>query len=254
MSKPATPAEFDPARFPRKLNLGCGGDIRSGYLNVDMNAWGGPDLVADIRKLDFLPSQGYEEIVAQDVLEHLPRSDTLRVLMQWNRPLRPGGRLVLRLPSVLGVADLLRQPAHQTPEMHEELMQALFGSQAYTGDFHYTSFTEVLLRHYLAEAGFRVTSLTLALGWLFDVVAEKVAHLEECPLPDFSDLESIAGDEAFVDACYRRILRREPDPGGRDYYLNGLKSGMTRGVTISAILAGPEYRELLRNDAARKSR
>ncbi len=32
-------------------------------------------------------------------------------------------------------------------------------------------------------------------------------------------------NEAFVNAAYRIIVRREPDPYGRDYYLSRLKSG-----------------------------
>lgn len=89
----ATPETFEPARFARKLNLGCGFDLREGYLNVDMNVWHKPDLLADVRKLGFLPAQYYEEILAQDVLEHLPRTETLRVLAHWNRPLKMGGKL-----------------------------------------------------------------------------------------------------------------------------------------------------------------
>ena len=38
--------EFDPAKFPRRLNLGCGFDVRPGYLNVDLHAWHKPDLLA----------------------------------------------------------------------------------------------------------------------------------------------------------------------------------------------------------------
>ncbi|RYF60885.1 MAG: hypothetical protein EOO27_04180 [Comamonadaceae bacterium] len=55
------------------MNLGCGFDIRTGYLNVDMHDRQGPDLVADVTSLGMLPSEGFTEIVAQDVLEHVER-------------------------------------------------------------------------------------------------------------------------------------------------------------------------------------
>ncbi len=57
---------------PDRLNLGCGWDLREGYLNVDVHDFHKPDLVADVTKLDMLPSGRYREIIAQDVLEHLP--------------------------------------------------------------------------------------------------------------------------------------------------------------------------------------
>lgn len=236
---------FDPSRFPRRLNLGCGSDYRAGYLNIDLNAWYRCDLVADIRKLDFLPSQYYEELVAQDVLEHLPRTETLRTLVNWNRVVRTGGTLMLRVPSILGIAKQLGSAENQTPAAQEELIQCLFGTQAYTGDFHFTSFTEVLLEHYLARAGFKLRKLDLLHGWVFDAWSEKVSHIES-PLPgDHARLLAIADDEAFIQACYLEILQREADPGGLDFYLNGLRGGnMARQVVIDSMLGGPERRAL----------
>ena len=51
--------------LPTKLNLGCGFDKRPGYLNVDFQAFHSPDLVADIRNLDTLPSDTFEEILGR---------------------------------------------------------------------------------------------------------------------------------------------------------------------------------------------
>ncbi len=238
----ATPETFDPAHFPRKLNLGCGFDHRQGYVNVDMNTWHKPDLLADVRKLGFLPAQYYDEILAQDVLEHLPRTGTLLTLAHWNRLLKMGGRISLRVPSVLGIAELLKQPNHQNPAKQEELIQCLFGTQAYTGDFHFTSFTQVLLEHYLQSAGFKPLKVDLMHGWLFDATAEKVAHIDAPPVRDFVELLGIDDDDAFVRACYREILRRTEDPGGFDFYRSSLRAGsMTRQVVIDIMIGSTEY-------------
>jgi predicted SAM-dependent methyltransferase len=240
---PISTDTFDPEQHPRKLNLGCGNDIRPGYLNIDVNAFQGPDLVADVSDPAFLPSEYYEEIVAQDVLEHLPRTDTLSVLQRWNRVLLPGGRLILRVPSIEALAALLQRPENASPARQEELIQCLFGTQAYTGDFHYTSFTRILLRHYLEQAGFELESLEVTSGWLFDATARKAGHLAAPTSPDFAELLSIPGDEAFLHACYREILGREADAGGMAYWQQGLAGGgMVRDNVVKAMLSSDEHR------------
>lgn len=155
--------------WPTKLNLGCGWDKRDGYLNVDLHDFHNPDLVADIRHLAMLPSGYFDEIVAQDVLEHLSRADAPPALAEWARLLRLGGELVVRVPNLIGLLRLMERAA--TVEEQVALVQCLFGTQAYNGDYHVNGYTELLLRDALREAGFAVASLQPFDEWLFDVVA-----------------------------------------------------------------------------------
>jgi predicted SAM-dependent methyltransferase len=170
---------FDPAKFPKRVNLGCGFDHRPGFLNVDIHDFHDPDLLADVTQLDMLPSGQYEEVVAQDVLEHLPRTSTVEVLKEWSRLLREGGLLHLRVPSVIDLAEMMKKPEHQEIAQQELFVQCLFGTQAYTEDTHFTTFTEPLLRHYLAEASLAVKSWGMRDGWLFEVDAIKVAEIPQ---------------------------------------------------------------------------
>jgi SAM-dependent methyltransferase len=165
------PALPDP--LPRRLNLGCGWDRRAGYLNVDFMAFHDPDLVADVRLLPMLPDGWFEEVVAQDVLEHLPRADALPALQEWARLLQPGGRLVLRVPDLIGLLGLfLRDHDART---HGELLVLVYGTQAYDGDFHHNSYTEPVLRQQLHDTGFTRVQVERRDEWLFDVVAERAA-------------------------------------------------------------------------------
>lgn len=173
---------FNPEQHPRRINLGCGWDRREGYLNIDFKDFHQPDLLADVRDLHMLPSEFYDEIVAQDILEHLPRTTVLPTLGEWSRLLVTGGRLILRVPDVIGLANLLSQ--RRTLEEQETLLQNLYGTQAYTGDFHHFGFTELVLRHYLWSAGLECAELAHHDGWLFDVVAVRVPH----PTMDLGDL------------------------------------------------------------------
>ncbi|MBD1935682.1 methyltransferase domain-containing protein [Trichocoleus sp. FACHB-69] len=166
-------SEFDHSKYPRKLNLGCGFDIRPDYINVDFQDFHKPDLVSDIRKLDILPSDYYEEIVAQDCLEHFPRCDTEPALAEWSRLLKSGGILKLRVPNLIGLLELFLWEEKQSIEDQKTLVQCLFGTQAYEGDWHLTGFTQLLLEHYLEQAGFSKIKIQSKDHWLFDVVCEK---------------------------------------------------------------------------------
>ena len=236
---------FDPRKFPRRLNLGCGFDLRPGYLNVDFQAFHKPDLVADVRKLDFLPAGYYEEILAQDVLEHLPRTSTSGTLVRWNRLLAQGGLLHLRVPSAMSILKLLASRENQSFARQEELIQLLFGTQAYSGDFHFTSFTEVLLRHYLQKTGFEVVAISLSDPGNLDATGRKVRSVSARDVGDYSDLLDIEGDEAFVRECYLVILRRPGDAAGAHFWLSSLtEKKIERHGVIGAMVHSDEFKAL----------
>lgn len=156
---------------PAHLNLGCGYDHREGYLNVDFLERHQPDLLADVRELSMLPPEHYESILAIDVLEHLPRSDTDRCLAEWHRLLAPGGRLQLQVPDVRACGRQLLDT--DSAGDHERIIHQLWGTQAYSGDFHLAGFTDVLLIDVLAQAGFRVVDLWAKDGWMLVAEAER---------------------------------------------------------------------------------
>ncbi|MCU1353737.1 MAG: hypothetical protein JWM05_2946 [Acidimicrobiales bacterium] len=167
---------YDPERHPRRLNLGCGFDHREGHLNVDFQEFHEPDLVADVRDLSMLPSGAFDEILAQDVLEHLPRSDTATALAEWARLLRPGGLLHLQMPDVTACGRFLVD--HDDTAEHEQLISQLFGTQGYTGDFHLAGFTDLTLVEVLRRAGFHRTELGTRDGWMLTSTSQRCADGE----------------------------------------------------------------------------
>lgn len=230
------------SRDLKKLNLGCGLDKRDGYLNVDINSSHNPDVTSDVLKLDFLPKKFYEEIIAHDVLEHLQRTSTRRALLHWASLLQLGGKLSLRVPSVLLIAKALNDPNNQTLELQELWIQSLFGTQAYSGDFHFTTFTEVILRSYLSQTGFQVTKFAIQDGWIFDVLSTKTNEVTANEIDDFSELlEKSFSDEEFIEDCYAVILNRAPDSEGLHFYTNQLKTNvMSRDQVISVFTSSNE--------------
>lgn len=167
---------FNFENYPNRLNLGCGFDYREGYLNVDMYDRHNPDLAADVTSLEMLPSSYYQEIIAQDVLEHIRRDQTDAVLQEWHRLLLPRGKLFLRVPNILGIAELFHHPDYQNFDKQKEIVQCLFGTQAYTGDYHLTAFTPHILAHYLDSNGFVCVSMEPKDIWLLEVWATKTGQ------------------------------------------------------------------------------
>lgn len=192
-------ATAKPTIMSRMLNIGCGYDKRPGYLNIDMDPACEPDFLVNADNADDLPTDYFHKVLAKDVLEHIPRTETLSALLQWARYLQLGGRLELQTSSIYGVVDMMR--ARETFEYHYGMTVCMFGSQAHPGDFHYTGFTVQTLRVHLLAAGFIPISIKLDEGWLF--------HVQAMKYEDWTT-EPAEGDKiAFL--C-DRALGRAPDP------------------------------------------
>lgn len=80
----------------QKLNLGCGTQIKAGWVNLDISALPGVDVVHDIEKLPLPFADGqFDEILCQDVLEHV---EYIPILRDLHRIMKSGGRLSIRVP------------------------------------------------------------------------------------------------------------------------------------------------------------
>ncbi|HYM33214.1 MAG TPA: hypothetical protein VEU47_18085 [Candidatus Cybelea sp.] len=109
--------------FPSRINLGSGKDYRPGYLNIDVLPEVGADLEIDLSRPMALPltvrSRSYgefvlnpgtfEEIVANDVLEHVPDLSTL--VTQCLSLLKLGGKFRIQVPYDLSLGAW-QDPTH----------------------------------------------------------------------------------------------------------------------------------------------
>lgn len=80
----------------KKLNLGCGHDVRQGWINLDIASLPGVDVVHDISSIPLpFSNEDFDHILCLDVLEHL---EYIPVLEDLHRILKPGGTIRIQVP------------------------------------------------------------------------------------------------------------------------------------------------------------
>lgn len=140
----------------RRLNLGCGRDLRPGYLNVDAAAEVRPDLVWDLDRTPYpLPANHYDEILARDVVEHL--GSVPAFVEEAYRLLRPGGELEITTPH-FSSANSYRDPTHRWHLGYFSFDYFLEGHPL----VHYSSARFEIVRRELA---FHPTRANRIVGW-----------------------------------------------------------------------------------------
>lgn len=135
-----------------RLNLGAGDDRREGYLNVDLRVETA-DLVADVRALPFAAGSA-DELLAHDVLEHFWRDSVPALLGEWQRVLRTGGLLRVRVPNLPALAALL------DTDQHDQVVENIYGGHRWgpegAYDTHHWGWSRTSLVRELDRAGFDV--------------------------------------------------------------------------------------------------
>lgn len=139
-----------------RINLGCGGDILDGWINIDLYPRSEKVIAADIRKLPFLPGS-IEEIRAIDVLEHIPNRDVPPTLTHWFALLEHGGTVSVRCPDCFKQCECLIQGTW-TPAVWAHMV---FGGQDSEGNFHKSGFTPEYLDELFQSAGFQIVNSRL---------------------------------------------------------------------------------------------
>lgn len=138
-----------------RLHLGCGKKKWDGFINVDL--FGAYDVQADLKSLPF-PDNYADEIVSIHVFEHFYRWEAQGVLDEWERVLKPGGRVVLELPCMNKVMHYISQCLQsKEPFLVRKSWFALWGDPNYRSVemTHKWGYTKEELTELLQDAGFR---------------------------------------------------------------------------------------------------
>lgn len=94
----------------KKLNLGCGTDIREDWVNLDIAALEGVDVIHDINKLPLpFENEEFDRILCNNILEHVEYVPLLREL---HRILKRGGVLEICVPHFTSQDNFI-DPTHR---------------------------------------------------------------------------------------------------------------------------------------------
>jgi glycosyltransferase involved in cell wall biosynthesis len=121
---------------------------RQGFINTDFRTTSQVDLVADVKIIPFKHSS-IDEIYAANLVEHFPRNEIQKVLLEWWRALKHGGWADIMVPDLEGTLDNWRQMPF------DRVLDSLYGAQKFKGDYHYNGLTPRTIKKLLLNSGFK---------------------------------------------------------------------------------------------------
>lgn len=173
-----------------KLNLGCGRDHLTGWINADIDPRVSPEIILDLtHNLPFKPNS-VSLIRLQDVLEHLTKESAEALLRECHRILTPSGTLELRLPNIYAIID-------QFSGDEAVMMEFIYGNTRENGVWgaHKYGYTPDLITQTLKRTGFsspdmstHTTNFHLTASKVLDPVTPKLLVFQQSP--DWGGAES----------------------------------------------------------------
>lgn len=144
---------------PLRLHLGCGQHYLEGYVNIDYPPEAHnvmsvrADVYADLLELSF-PFESVDEIRLHHVFEHFNRITALGLLIRWYKWLKPGGKIHIETPDLLGSARTMLSEASLKVKMG--VARHLAGDQAAQWGYHIDHWFPERFRHTFEALGFNV--------------------------------------------------------------------------------------------------
>jgi len=154
MSGKGTPEKVDMIKNRNngqiKLNLGCGGDIKDGYINIDLYN-DKANIKSNVNKLNYA-DRSVDEIYSSHVIEHFHFREGRDVLKEWYRVLKDGGIMYIETPDF---ANSCKRFYEANEDMRYSLYSHFFSEAWDEGQQHLFLYTESELKKGMSEAGFK---------------------------------------------------------------------------------------------------
>ena len=191
MSTEQTQTEKEPQpESVRRLNWGCGEWVQADWINADIKADAGVDIVGDIRDGLPLETDSLDYAVSIHSLPEIPFTELVPALVELRRVLKPGGVLRIALPDLDKGIDAYQRndPSYfRVPDKDAKSVGAKFVTQMVWYGYSRSLFTHEFAQELLEKAGF-----------------SKVEHVTfgktASPFPDIVELDNREQESLFVEA------------------------------------------------------
>ncbi len=139
---------------PLMLNLASQGEVLPGFINIDRNPQNDGEVFGDIRNLDY-DDESIEFIIARNILQVFSHREYQKVLLEWKRVLKKGGKLILSVPDIHSILVSYSNGILD----YDETQNAIFGNQHNEFDYFYNGFDEKSIVDVIHNAGYDVIEI-----------------------------------------------------------------------------------------------
>ena len=176
-----------------KLNLGCGANKISGFINIDSVKEFNPDLIHDISQpLPYLDCS-VDEILADGLLEHFDKYARCIVFYEWARVLKVGGTVNVSVPNMKKL--LFRYFKFGFDKFVDTLFgENMLGSETYIGHFgnHKWGYSKESLEAFVKMFGIEPMKVEQN-GLVLRLIGRKTKHVTRDQI-DILEIYSSAND------------------------------------------------------------
>lgn len=141
------------------LNVGCGSNIKKGYVNIDLYPKHDSVIKADIS------STGYKEntvdkVFCSHVIEHVPKTHFIKALQHWHKILKPKGTVEILCPNaIIYLKELTCAMKSGMIPTEWHIKNVLGWDDKGGGMYNRNLFSLKSLGNYVTDAGFKILEL-----------------------------------------------------------------------------------------------
>ena len=83
----------------KRLQIGCGKDIKEGFVNLDIKKFKGVDIVHDLKKFPYpFKDNEFEVVLASNIIEHFDEQEIEKILTELYRITSRNGKIIISVP------------------------------------------------------------------------------------------------------------------------------------------------------------
>ncbi len=132
------------------LNLGCALNSGKEFVNIDVEPYPNIHYIQNITDLSNFRSNSVDMVYASHVVEHIPREELKKTLLEWKRVLKDGGKFRFAVPDFDALTDIFIKSGRNINLVRDQVM-----GQNPPYHNHYTLWNFEFARSLLSDIGYK---------------------------------------------------------------------------------------------------